>query len=254
MDVDSVNDILYGKDADDKKSNDAHGKGINAKEKNKIINILGRVKKNIDRLDIEEQKEFIVTMRRFVRFYEFLIQVSCFEDSELHKKYNFVSFLLTYINIRHPGGGFNLDGKIKAINFVQKKKTEHQKTNVKSDPIMKLPMAESITLTPDKEERLSQIIAEINSIAGKDYDNDVAVKAMLQIRDIMMKSDKLKKSAKNNTEKDFEFAYFDNIDDALIEGLEQNQDFFSLLLGNDEIKKKVLGIFIGDIYKSLKKS
>ena len=193
-------------------------------------------------------------MRRFVRFYEFLIQVSCFEDSELHKKYNFVSFLLTYINIRHPGGGFNLDGKIKAINFVQKKKTEHQKTNVKSDPIMKLPMAESITLTPDKEERLSQIIAEINSIAGKDYDNDVAVKAMLQIRDIMMKSDKLKKSAKNNTEKDFEFAYFDNIDDALIEGLEQNQDFFSLLLGNDEIKKKVLGIFIGDIYKSLKKS
>ena len=74
---------------------------------------------------------------------------------------------------------------------------------------MKLPTAEGITMTPDKEERLSQIIAEINSMAGKDYDNDVAVKAMLQIRDIMMKSDKLKKSAKNNTEKDFEFAYFD---------------------------------------------
>ena len=54
----------------------------------------------------------------------------------------------------------------------------------------------------------------------------------------MMKSEKLKTSAKNNTEKDFEFAYFDNIDDALIEGLEQNQDFFSLLLGNDEMKKK----------------
>ena len=119
---------------------------------------------------------------------------------------------------------------------------------------MKLPTAEGILLTPDKEERLSQIIAEINSIAGKEYDNDVAVKAMLQIRDIMMKSEKLKNSAKHNTEKDFEFAYFDNIDDALIEGLEQNQDFFSLLLGNDEIKKKVLGIFVGDIYKSLKKS
>lgn len=254
MDVDSVNDIIYGKDTHDKKNNDAYGKGINAKEKNKIVNILGRAKKNIDRLDIEEQKEFIVTMRRFVRFYEFLIQVSCFEDAQLHKKYNFVTFLLTYINIRHPGGGFNLDGKIKAINFVQKKETEHIKANIKSDPIMKLPTAEGITMTPDKEERLSQIIAEINSMAGKDYDNDVAVKAMLQIRDIMMKSDKLRKSAKHNTEKDFEFAYFDNIDDALIEGLEQNQDFFSLLLGNDEIKKKVLGIFIGDIYRSLKKS
>ena len=65
----------------------------------------------------------------------------------------------------------------------------------------------------------------------------MAVKAMLQIRDILLKSDKLKTSAQNNTVKDFEFSYFDDIDDALIEGLEQNQDFFSLLLSNDEIKK-----------------
>lgn len=57
-----------------------------------------------------------------------------------------------------------------------------------------------------------------------------------------MKSEKLRASAQNNTERDFEFAYFDNIDDALVEGLEQNQDFFSLLLDNDEIKRRVLGI------------
>jgi len=107
-------------------------------------------------------------------------------------------------------------------------------------------------LTEDKVERLSQIIAEINSIAGKNYDNDVAVKAMLQIKDILLKSDKLKTSAKNNSEKDFEFAYFDDIDDALIEGLEQNKDFFSLLLSNEEIKKKVLGIFAPEVYKLLK--
>lgn len=44
--------------------------------------------------------------------------------------------------------------------------------------------------------------------------------SMLQIKDIIMKSSKLKTSAKNNTMKDFEFSYFDNIDDALIEGLE----------------------------------
>ena len=75
---------------------------------------------------------------------------------------------------------------------------------------------------------------------------------MLQIRDILMKSDKLKASAKNNTVKDFEFSYFDDIDDALIEGLEQNQDFFSLLLNDEEIKREVLGIFTEEIYTSLK--
>ncbi|BAR06394.1 hypothetical protein SCIP_0327 [Scardovia inopinata JCM 12537] len=47
--------------------------------------------------------------------------------------------------------------------------------------------------------------------------------------------------------------YFDNIGDALIEGLDQNQGFFSLLLGNDEIKWEVLGIFAEEIYDSLRK-
>ena len=72
------------------------------------------------------------------------------------------------------------------------------------------------------------------------------------LEDIYMKSDKLKTSAKNNTQKDFEFSYFDDIDDALIEGLSQNQDFFSLLLSNEEMKRQVLGIFSDEIYKSLR--
>lgn len=239
MDISDANDILYKDD-------------IKAPEKKKLVFLFQKSKKTIEKLDEEEQKELIVTMRRFVRFYEFLLQVSCFEDTELHKKYRFIALLLAYVNIKHPGGGFNLDGKIDAMNFVQKKKGEHTKTKHKSNPITKLPTAENFVLSEDKEEKLSQIISEINSIAGKSYDNDVAVKAMLQIKDIMMKSDKLKTSAKSNTEKDFEFAYFDNIDDALIEGLEQNQDFFSLLLSNDEMKKKVLGIFSEEIYNSLK--
>lgn len=45
-----------------------------------------------------------------------------------------------------------------------------------------------------------------------------------------------------------------DIDDVLIEGLEQNQDFFSLLLSNKDIKEKVLGIFTEEIYNSLKKA
>lgn len=160
--------------------------------------------------------------------------------------------LMAYINIKHPGGGFDLNGKIKASNFVQKKEAEHIKEKITSNPVVKLPTADMIVLPEDKQEKLSVIIAEINSRTGKSYDNDVAIKAMLQIRDLLLKSDKLRKSAKNNTIKDFEFSYFDDIDDALIEGLSQNQDFFSLLLNNEELKRQVLGIFTDEIYKSLR--
>lgn len=222
------------------------------KDKQKLTFYFERSKNMIEAYDLPKQKEIVALMRSFIRFYEFLLQVSCFEDVELHKKYNFISYLLSYINIKHPGGGYNLDGKIKATNFVQKKMDEHSKSDLVAKPVVKLPIAESFGLTEDKEERLSEIIAEINSRMGKTYDNDIAVKAMLQVRDIMLKSEKLKASAKNNSEKDFEFAYFNNIDDALIEGLDQNQDFFSLLLENDEIKRQLLGIFAEEIYNSLR--
>lgn len=227
---------------------------IDSKAKQKLNFYFGCVKKRMDDYDNFKQIEIASVMRHFVRFYQFLIQVSCFEDVELHKKFVFVSYLLSYLDISMPGGGFDLDGKIKAVNFVQKKEAEHGKEKMSSQPVVNLPTASAIVLPEDKQERLSVIIAEINSRTGKSYDNDVAIKAMLQIRDLMLKSDKLRTSAKNNTEKDFEFAYFDGIDDALIEGLSQNQDFFSLLLNNDEIKKEVLGIFASEIYKSLRES
>lgn len=225
---------------------------ISSRDKQKLTFFFKKSKNMIEKYELLKQQEIVSLMRSFVRFYEFLLQVSCFEDVELHKKYNFITYLLSYINIKHPGGGYNLDGKIKATNFVQKKSEEHVTSDLVSNPVVKLPIAESFGLTKEKIERLSQIIAEINSRTGKAYNNDVAVKAMLQIKDILMRSDKLKTSAKNNNVKDFEFSYFDGIDDALIEGLSQNQDFFSLLLSNDEIKKQLLGIFTEEIYKSLR--
>ena len=240
-DIERANELLY-------KPN------ISSKDKQKLTFYFKHSKNLIEQYDLLKQHEIVGNMRHFIRFYEFLLQVSCFEDVDLHKKYNFITYLLSYINIKHPGGGFNLDGKIKATNFVQKKAEEHTQSTLVAKPVVKLPTAESFGLTEAKEERLSQIIAEINSRTGKAYDNDVAVKAMLQIRDILMKSERLRTSAKNNTVQDFEFSYFDDIDDALIEGLEQNQDFFSLLLGNDEIKRQVLGIFTDEIYKSLREA
>ncbi len=223
-----------------------------AKDKKQMTFYLQKAKRVIDGFEDAAKAQCAMDIRHFIRFYEFLLQASCFEDTELHKKYNFLNYLISYIRINHPGGGYNLDGKIRATGFVQKKTAEHEQADIKSDPVMKLPTAYDIILTPAKEERLSQIIIEINNRTGRNYDNDVAIKAALQIRDIMRKSEALKTSAKNNTEQDFEFAFFDHVDDALIDGLEQNQDFFTLLLQNDEIKREVLGLFVADTYQSLR--
>lgn len=224
----------------------------NAKDKKQMRFYLQKAKRVIDGFSEQTHDQAIVDIRHFIRFYEFLLQATCFEDVDLHKKYKFLSALISFLSMKHSGGGFNLDGMIKASGFHHKKTGDHKKEDMKSSPVMKLPVAYDIQLTPAKEEKLSVIIREINNRTGKNYDNDVAIKAALQIRDIMKKSEELKTSAKNNTEQDFEFAYFDHVDDALIDGLEQNQDFFTLLLQNDEIKREVLGLFAGEIYQSLR--
>lgn len=241
LDVAKYNEIIY------------QGKP-QPKEKKALEYMLQKAKNTIEaHRTAEEINEIIKTINHFIRFYEFLLQATCFEDVELHKKYNFLADLQSYLKINSHGGGFNLNDKIAINNFAQKKGETHNQSKINPDPIVKLPEAAQLNLTPQKLEHLSQIIAEINSKTGKGYDNDVAVKAMLQIKDLLLKSDKLKASAKTNTEKDFEFAYYDNIDNALIEGLSQNQDFFSMLLNNDEIKKEILGIFSDEIYKELRK-
>lgn len=111
-----------------------------------------------------------------------------------------------------------------------------------------------INLTEDEEQKLSEIIKEINLRSGKKLDTDVATKSALQIKDILLKSDRLRASEKTNSESDFRFSYDSETDEALLSGLDQNQDFFTLLLNDDELKKRVLGIFAPEIYKALRDS
>lgn len=242
LDVDKANELIFKK----RRGN------ISIKEQKSLMMSLQNANRRLKELSDENQKEFISTMRNFKRFYEYLIQVSCFEDVDIHKYYVYICYFLGIISINESGDGFDLKGKVRADNFIQKKGKTHTNEKNISKPIVKLPVADPIELPEDKKERLSEIIADINAKTGASYDIDVATKAAMQIRDIMLKSEELKTSAKNNSEKDFKFSYFSNVEDALIEGLGQNQGFFSYLLDNSDAQKEVLGIFLSEIYKSLR--
>jgi len=222
------------------------------KREQKITYYLSKAKKAYGALNEEKRDEFYMALRHLVRYYEFLIQVSSFEDVDLHKKYNFITWLIPFIRKGKPGTGFDLNGKIKASDFYQKKGDEIKKSKMTPSPVVKLPTAQTFNLTEDEEKKLSDIIAELNSRTGKTFDNDVAIKAALQIKDLMLKNPDLVASAKSNTLQDFNFSYLASIDEALLEGLSQNQEFFTMLLNNESIKKDVLGIFLKEIYESLR--
>lgn len=161
-----------------------------------------------------------------------------------------MSYLISYLKVNSEGAGFSLKDKITATNFVQKK-NDSVSRKLKPNPVVKLPMTDTLAITEDKEKRLSEIIAEINLRSGGHFDNDDAIKIILSIRDLMKKDPSLRASAKNNNLKDFEFPYYDNAEKALLNVYSQHQELCTQLLNNNDELKAILGIFMPEIYKSL---
>lgn len=169
---------------------------------------------------------------------------------KLHRTYLYFTYLKAFLNNDQPGSGFDLKGKLLAEDFLQKKAEVHTEGARISNPELTLSNADRLNLSEENEKRLSEIILEINNRTGKSYDGNVAATALLQIRDLMKKNRELEYCAKNNRIEDFKMVYDDKIDDALIEGLDQNQDFFTMLLNHSDMKKELLDMFVSDVYQS----
>ncbi|MBR5310543.1 MAG: type I restriction endonuclease subunit R [Oscillospiraceae bacterium] len=241
LDIDDINDFneyLY----QEKRS---------GKDKAKMWSLLDKSLQIINKYSEIEKMEIRATIKRFIRFYSFLIQATCYENVDLHKKYNFLSYLVKEIEIGGGGNDFDIADKITASNFKQKKTGENS-GDIEPKPEVNLPKPNEVYFDEATKKKLSEIIEEINAMYNKDFDVDVASKSALQMRDILLKNGHLKDSAKNNSLKDFKFAYFDAVQDALLEGYEQNQDFFALLLDNEDKKKELMHVFLEDVYKNLR--
>lgn len=193
------------------------------------------------------------TIRSFLRFYLFLIQVTCFEDVDLHKKYNYLTYVVKNIEISTSGNDFIISDKIIASNFTQKKMSETKVPDIVSHPELSYLKADLVSLDDDQKKKLSEIIDEMNAVYNLDIDPDVATKSILQIRDLLLKDDGLKQSAKSNTMGDFKFTFGKSVEDALVKGSTQNYDLFNALLNNPDVTKRMMSIFLEDIYKTLKK-
>lgn len=222
-----------------------------SKDKNKMWSLLGKSLSIINKNDDLIKVEIRSTIRRFLRFYGFLIQATRYEDVDLHQKYNFLSYLIKEIEIGRTGNDFDIADKIIVSNFKQEETGKHGETII-SDPIINAPKPNEVFFEEQAKEKLSKIIDDINLIYNKNFDFDVSAKSALQVRDLLLKNKKLKESAMNNNLNDFKFSYYDEVQNALVEGYEQNRDLFSILLSDDERNRELMGLFIEEIYGTLK--
>lgn len=213
-----------------------------------LRNIVGRPEK--------AQMEIKITMRRFLKGYRFLIQATAYENLDFHKRYNFLSYLIKELNPGGCGNNFDIADKITVSDFRQKQMEEHTGNDIEAKPEVKLKKPKPASIEDEQKKLLSQIIDEVNALYDKEYEPDFTTKAAMQIRDLLLKNltfkDRLEKSAKNNTLNEFKFTYDDCVQDALVEGYDQNVDFYTLLLSNPEIRAKFANVFMSEIYRILR--
>jgi len=227
-----------------------------AKDKQRMWALLDSALKRIQKLPELKQMEIKITTRRFLKGYCFLIQSTAYENLDFHKRYNYLSYLVKELN---PGGGgnnFDIADKITVSDFRQKQIEKHQGEEIEAKPEVKIKKPKPASVEEQQKKLLSQIIDEVNALYDKDYEPDFTTKAAMQIRDLLLKNvsikDRLEKSAKNNTINEFKFTYDDCVQDALVEGYDQNADFYTLLLNNEEIRAKFANVFMNEIYKILR--
>lgn len=227
-----------------------------ARDKQKMWALLDNAVREFNKRNEDEQRQIKKTIRRFLKGYCFLIQATCYENLELHKRYNYMSYLVKELNPGSGGNNFDIADKITVSDFRQKQLEEHKGGEVEAKPEVKIKKPKPASLEEEQKKKLSEIIVEVNALYDKDYEPDFTTKAALQIRDLLLNNreirERLEKSAQNNELKEFKFTYDDCVQEVLIKGYDQNVDFYTLLLNNAEVRSKFANVFLKEVYALLR--
>jgi len=224
-----------------------------SKHKQRMWALLDKAAREVAKKPTEEQFAVRGTIRRFLRAYCFLIQATCYENIDLHKRYNYLLYLVKELDIR-GGNDFDIADKITVTDFEQRETGIYTTTEIEAKYEVKMKVAKPTTPEVEQLKMLSLIIEEINAISGSNNDPSVVSKSAMQIRDLLLKDERLRASARSNPLSDFKFTYKDSVNDALVAGYEQNIDFYTFLLGNAEYREKLTQVFMEEIYRLLRES
>lgn len=241
-DIESFNQFLY----QEKRTN---------RDKQKMWSLLDKAAREMYRHEDIRQQEMLSTMKKFLKSYLFIIQSTFYENVELHKLYNFLSYLVKEVHPGASGNNFDIADKITVSNFRQRQKEVHQQSEIEAKPEISIKKLQPVSLEEEQKKTLSAIIEEMNSFYNKDYEVDSTTKAAMQLRDLLLHNpdvrQKLSKSAKSNGLNEFKYTYDDCMQEVLVEAIDQNTDFFTLLLNTPELRTKMSEVFLKEVYDTL---
>lgn len=223
-----------------------------ADDKGRMWALLGAAASIVEDMDENEADRARRIIRHFVKQYAFLSMSSPFADEHMHMEYRFCQYLIREITAGGGrGGGIDITDKVTLEDFGVEKTSEHKGEKLVADPDVTVARGIGTALSEDQLATLSKIVAEWNAKYGKSFDPMIAAGSLVALKETLGNDEKLRRSAKVNTKRDFVNTLDDQTESALVENYDKNTDWYSFLLDQKEIRKDLIHILVDDLFDSL---
>ncbi|MCD7724522.1 MAG: DEAD/DEAH box helicase family protein [Clostridiales bacterium] len=238
-DIKAVSEIYF--DPDVRKANATQGK---------ISNVLKPVADRYNQLNQEQRYQFRREVRAFVKWYNYITQITRMFDKELHNEYILCSYLAKLLP-SDKTQNFDLDNRVK-LEYYRLEKTYEGAIELEATPgSWKPTQPKRAGGQKDRLSPLDEIIAKINEEFFGDFtEADRVIVDTLYSK--MQKDVRVKKAAKNNDRQVYERSIFPNIFDTTAqEAYMENMEAYEQLFLDAEKYRIIQQALAERLYKEL---
>lgn len=219
-----------------------------------ILNyLIDKAVERFKKLEDQRKQDFSSQAAKFIRLYSFILQITPFEDVELHKLYVYLTYLLKKLP-KGKGSTIHLADEV-ALEYYTIKKTFDGSISLTPEdgntPVTPVRFAGTV-VKEEQTEYLSTIIERLNKRFGTNFTKADQL-SVEQIKEDFAADKDLVQKAKTNTIDDFRFAYEKAFIDKVIDRMGQNQSFFTRVLDDEQFRKALMEYMLVETYEKLRK-
>ncbi len=199
----------------------------------------------------EEKEEFKKSLRTWTNLYSFLAQIMPFREAEFEKFYAYAKLLQTKLPKRDLSESMKLVDEV-AMEYYRLQKIKEGSIDLIAGENSKLDGLSEAGIKRAKEEKaaLSEIIDILNERFGTEFEEADRL-FFEQIEAELMEDTTLQTQAKVNEMDTFKYAFEEMFIDKLIERMDQNQEIFEKILGDQSFGSLVKELMMKKVYTKL---
>lgn len=204
------------------------------------------------KMEDKRKQDFTSQGTKFIRLYSFILQITPFEDVELHKLYVYLTYLLKKLP-REKGSSIHLADEV-ALEYYTIKKTFEGSVSLTPDyenvPVAPVKFA-GTTIKEEQKEYLSTIIERLNKRFGTNFTKADQL-SVEQIKEDFAADEDLVQKAKTNTIEDFKLAFEKVFINKVVDRMDQNKAFFTRVLDDEQFRIALMEYMLVETYQKLR--